>query len=160
MKQFIRAFSLGLFIATTIIGLVYFIDQRSVTTSSPTLEDSIQQVEDEGYYVFEEDMNIKINELEQVIEGINNRSDNQVQENESVEEQEPEDVYIEIEPGMMMVDIVDLLIENEIITDDEAFLTYLEENELSRYIQIGEFTVNEDMTVEEIANTLTRQNQE
>ncbi|SHN11781.1 endolytic transglycosylase MltG [Gracilibacillus kekensis] len=160
MKQFIRAFSLGLFAATIIIGAVYFIDKPSVTVSSPTLEDSIQQIENEGYYVFEEDMNAKMNELNEQIDELKNNATHSEQANETAEEQEPEHVSIEIEAGMTMPDIVDLLVENKLIADEENFLNYLEENSLSRYVQIGEFTLNETMSAEEIANTLTRQNQE
>ncbi len=71
-----------------------------------------------------------------------------------------EEATIMIESGMTFPEIVDLLDENELISDEDALVTYMEENELSRFIQTGEFNLNSGMSVEELVNTLTRQTEE
>ncbi|QST01937.1 endolytic transglycosylase MltG [Pontibacillus sp. ALD_SL1] len=61
-----------------------------------------------------------------------------------------------IQEGMVPEDISQALAENNIIKDAEAFRQYLTENEFSRYIQIGEYTVVDQMSFLEIAKIITR----
>lgn len=52
-------------------------------------------------------------------------------------------------------EIVRLLYENDIIDDRQAFADFLEENNYATRIQLGEFTVTNDMTYKEIAEIIT-----
>ncbi|WP_018933857.1 endolytic transglycosylase MltG [Gracilibacillus lacisalsi] len=171
MKQIIRAFSLGLFVAAVIIGVTYYVEkpEQAQSTSTPTIEDSIKLVEDNGYYVYEDDLESKVTQLEQEIEEFQQDRNSESEEptddlddqtEESDTEEEGEEITITIESGMTMPEIVALLDENELISDQDAFLSYLEENELSRFIQTGEFNLHREMSVEELTNTLTKQTEE
>ncbi|MFD2658337.1 endolytic transglycosylase MltG [Gracilibacillus thailandensis] len=171
MKQIIRAFSLGLFVAAVVIGVTYYVEkpEQAQSTSPPTIDDSIKQVENDGYYVYEEDLESKVSQLEQEIVELQEDRNSKLEEptadldqqtEESEAEEEGEEITITIESGMTMPEIIALLDENELIADEDAFLSYLEENELSRFIQIGEFNLHRGMSVEELTNTLTRQTEE
>ncbi|WP_208585912.1 endolytic transglycosylase MltG [Gracilibacillus suaedae] len=169
MKQIIRAFSLGLLVAAVIIGVTYYVEkpEQAQSTSSPTIDDSIKLVEDDGYYVYEENLESKVSQLEQEIEELQQNTNNDPEEptdelGEQTEEaeEEGEETTITIESGMTMPEIVALLDENELIVDENAFISYLEENELTRYIQIGEFNLHRGMSVEELTNIITRQTEE
>ncbi|MGP4042359.1 hypothetical protein ACTWP4_20965 [Gracilibacillus sp. D59] len=162
MKQIIRAFSLGLFVAAVIIGFTYYVEEPSPadSTSAVSINETVTSIEEEGYYVYEEDMEQKVNELEQEIKSLESEQGNETDSNSADEHatnDQPVETTISIEEGMSIPTIVDLLIEKEIITDEDAFITYLEENEISRNIQIGEFTLHDQMEIAEIANILTGQ---
>ncbi|QGH34935.1 hypothetical protein GI584_13180 [Gracilibacillus salitolerans] len=162
MKQITRAFSLGLLVAAVIIGVTYYLEkpEQAQSTTSPTIYESIQQIEDDGYYVYDEDLESKVDELEQKIEGLQQNTDNELDGMEDDTEDQTEETTITIESGMTIQEIVELLDDNELLSDENAFITYLEENELGRFIQTGEFSLHNDMTIEELANTLTRQTEE
>ncbi|SFL82056.1 YceG-like family protein [Gracilibacillus orientalis] len=158
MKQIIRAFSLGLLVAAVIIGVIFYVEkpEQAQSTYTPTINESIKKIEDDGYYVYEEDLEAKVDQLEQEIED----SQQNTSELEQTDETVVEEATIMIESGMTFPEIVDLLDENELISDEDAFVTYMEENELSTFIQTGEFNLNSGMSVEELVNTLTRQTEE
>ncbi|MGN8645484.1 hypothetical protein ACTNEO_07380 [Gracilibacillus sp. HCP3S3_G5_1] len=158
MKQIIRSFSLGLLTAAVIIGVTYFIDKPEPvqTTALPSLDESIQEVENNGYYVFDEDLEAKIEAVEQELASLQMVND-QLEAAAQAEEEATEEITISIESGMTMPEIIDLLNENGLISDQDEFITYLEENEMSGYIQTGEFTLQSDMAVEELVTILTRQ---
>lgn len=159
MKQLIRGFSIGLFTATLIAGIVYLLEDNTTATSS----EKIEFLQDSGYYIYEEDMSQKVNSLEEQLalkeESETEPSAAEEESNGQSGAEEANYQTISIEPGMTLTDIVNILTEEQIISDEEAFIRYLEENELSRYIQVGEFTLHDQMDIEEAASILTGQNQ-
>ncbi|MDX8045982.1 hypothetical protein SH601_08270 [Gracilibacillus sp. S3-1-1] len=159
MKVIIRAFSLGLLTASVIIGATYYLDkpEQETPTTSPSIDESIQTLQDNGYFVYDNDLEVKVDELEQEIESLQEVEDNREVTDENAAHEE---VTIAIEEGMTMPDITDFLVDHQLISDTEQFVTYLESNDLTRYIQIGEFTLNSSMTIEEIASAITRQQTE
>lgn len=60
-----------------------------------------------------------------------------------------------IEAGMVPSSISTQLEENNIIEDAFEFDQYLEENDYSKYVQLGEFEVTSDMSFYEIAEKIT-----
>ncbi|GAB2573342.1 endolytic transglycosylase MltG [Gracilibacillus alcaliphilus] len=167
LKQIVRAFSLGLITAGIIFMIIYFIDEDSSNqASSPvTVEEAIELVESNGYYVYDEEMAVSVEDQEDE-ETTNINSPDQEEgidaETEDADNEEADGhmITIMIESGMGISDIIALLEENNVLDDPQAFTTYLTENDLSRFIQAGEFTVETDVSPEELANTLTRQNTE
>ncbi|WP_246001091.1 endolytic transglycosylase MltG [Oceanobacillus piezotolerans] len=61
---------------------------------------------------------------------------------------------ISIKPGMLTSEISSLLEENNIIEDAFEFDQYLNENDYSLYVQLGEYTLTSDMSFYEIAETI------
>lgn len=161
MKQNVRSYSLGLLTATIILAIVYFIndDEQEETTAAITTEEAIEQVENDGYFVYEEERSMtevepdtELNEPEETTDAGD--------EDGATETSETDSVTIVIEGGMGIIDILALLEENDLLDDRQAFLDYLEQNDLSRSIQAGEFEVSTSATPEEVADTVTGQTTE
>ncbi|XXM73737.1 hypothetical protein ACQ0QQ_07560 [Lysinibacillus sphaericus] len=62
---------------------------------------------------------------------------------------------LSIKAGMTPQDIEEKLKEANIIGEDENFVQYIVDNGYADKIQIGEFLVNSEMTIEEIAKQIT-----
>lgn len=157
MKQLIRGFSIGLFTAAILLGVIYFTDTEQMNSSTA---DTVNALEEDGYFVYEQNMAEQVNNLEEKIIELENEEEaqfNNDQVEENAETEDLESVTITIEPGMSIQEIINLLTEEEILTDEEAFINYLQEQETSRYIQVGEFTLHKQMNPEEIAAIITGQ---
>lgn len=165
MKQIIRGFSIGLFTATIILGIIYFMDDSNQTTNTTaSTSERINSLNEDGYYVYEEDMSTKVDSLQEQLDEMEEtevqESNTDEEENETEEEPEIDEAdyqTVSFEAGMTFTDIINVLSDTDIISDEQAFIDYLEENELSRYIQVGEFSLHEEMEIEEIASIITGQ---
>ncbi|UOQ47446.1 hypothetical protein MUN88_15435 [Gracilibacillus caseinilyticus] len=155
MKQTIRAFSLGLLTAAIIIGVTYWIESPAAnsSTSATSTEDSIEAIQKEGYFVYQENKNLEIEKLEGQLTNLQTQQDNQ--ESDETQQQEVITTNVSIESGMTLQEIADVLVDNGIINDGEAFITYVEDNDLSTSIQIGEFTLSNQMKISDIAKLIT-----
>lgn len=76
-------------------------------------------------------------------------------EDEEDEKEKVKKVTFTTEEGVVSQDIADILIENDIIDDRQKFLDYLDDNDYSPYIQLGTFKVTSDMSMKELAETVT-----
>jgi len=63
---------------------------------------------------------------------------------------------LRIESGMTSPDISEQLVTYDIISDESAFNEYLNEQQLTDRIQIGEYDLNSSLSIEEIAALITR----
>ncbi|MDQ0218306.1 hypothetical protein ELQ35_12565 [Peribacillus cavernae] len=63
---------------------------------------------------------------------------------------------LSIRSGMTTGDIAVLLANEGILKDASAFEHYLEQNELSKRIQIGEYVLTDNMTIQQAAKTITK----
>ena len=162
LKQFIRAFALGLIVAGGIFGVAYYIDSPSASMDESAMK---AELTNEGYYIYEENMNSKIIDLENEVKSLENQLlefeniDNASNEDESLEESELDEdveaINISIMPGMQVADVTQLLLDHQIIDDEASFITTLEESERSRYIQVGNFELHSNMSDEEIVSIIT-----
>ncbi|UOQ86013.1 endolytic transglycosylase MltG [Gracilibacillus salinarum] len=154
MKQTIRAFSLGLLTAAILIGVIYWIESPSANSSSAaaSTEENIKAVQQEGYFVYQENKEQKIERLEDELANIQTKQDSQVADET---EEQVITANVTIESGMSLQEIADALVENKLINDSEAFITYLEDNNLTTSIQIGEFSLNNQMKMSDIAKLIT-----
>src|SRR5699024_11033702 len=71
------------------------------------------------------------------------------------EKEKPKSVTITVKEGFVSQDIGEALKDKDIIKDSSDFVKYMEDNGYSAYIQIGKFKVNSDMSLKELAETLT-----
>jgi hypothetical protein len=78
------------------------------------------------------------------------------EENEESEEEEITTYTLNIEPGMTSSEFSSLLEENNIVEDADEFNQYIEDEDYSLRVQIGEFDLNSDMSIYEIAEEITR----
>jgi len=181
MKQPIRYFSIGLLTAT-IISLITFLFLYEPTSDGTdfSIDELITEIEKEGFYVLTEseyisyavqkdqlkDNNDDEDEQESednsndVVENDENDTSNENNGEENDENSaETEEVFtytLVVEPNMLGPTVSQLLLDNNIIDDADAFNRYLEEEGYAPYIQIGEHKLSSDMSFYEIAETIAR----
>ncbi|MFC4404208.1 hypothetical protein [Gracilibacillus xinjiangensis] len=155
MKHIIRAFSLGLITSSLIVGAVYyFIDVKNPKHSEEEV-DYVTEVKQQGYFVYEADMEKKITELENEVTSLAAEQ----AEGDSKSNNKPAEtiqLIFTIEHGMQLAEIVDRLERYGFVTNRNEFITYLEENQLTRLIQPGEYLIHNQMAVEAIAAAITK----
>ncbi|MFC0014818.1 MULTISPECIES: endolytic transglycosylase MltG [Allobacillus] len=162
MKRMVMAYSVGLLTATFIFGIIYWMEGNSNESkdSSNVPEKEIQTYieEQELKLVSQDEYTNLLNKNEELraqldaLEKENSKSD----ESASSSEKDVFRYVLEIEQGMNSSDIADLLERNEIINDTKPFIDYLAEHDLSQTIQLGSYEMNSSMSIEEIANLITR----
>lgn len=179
MKITVRSFSLGLLTASIILfAMYYMIDDTSQAVNELSVEELTVALEEKGYRAISEnefisysvylDEKQKENEedktkedksdkvKEQQPDDIAEEDKDAVNEEEQEEEQEEaKSISFKVESGDVSQDIAKILKSEGIIDDEVKFIQYMENNGYSPYIQIGTFTVNSDMSLKEIAETLT-----
>lgn len=79
------------------------------------------------------------------------------EENEEEPEEEPTTFTLVIEEDMVPSTVSQILEDNNIIESATKFNEYLEDNDYSKYVQIGEFKLSSDMSMKEVAKALTNQ---
>lgn len=190
MKYPIRYFSIGLFSASIILLIGFYLFQPKSTLSEiETVDEMIGQIEKEGYRVISESEYIslataknELNHLQDDEDTANDKdkdekeekSDDQKQDdkdkesskgdekekNEKEKDEKKDDVKkytLVVEENMVPSTISEKLAENKIIKDAADFNKYMEDNNYSPYLQIGEFKLTSDMSNKEIAQTITNQ---
>jgi hypothetical protein len=171
MKQIIRAFSLGLLTATLLLFVVYQIKTEKPKHELPlegvSIEEASKLLKTKGYVLLSESEFhelITASEQKSDLEKEKTKSDDEKtvqEEKESIEEKENPTVIeytLTIAPGMNSIDIADTLEEANIIDNSEEFQQFLEENGYSTFIQIGDFTLHNQMSLDEIAKIITKSN--
>lgn len=173
MKQPIRYFSIGLLISTLLLFgyYSYFLEEdkpKEVITTELTTEEMVDKVEEDGFKVITNEQYIALSLTDEESEADSDKDDvdkdkkdkeSEKEKKEDKEDEEEENTLIThtfvTEGNVVSQDIAKLLEDNKIIDDQREFLTYLEENDYMKYIQVGEFTVSNDMSFKEIAEIIT-----
>lgn len=179
MKISVRAFSLGLLTASVILFIMYLItDDSSQAIENLSVEELKSALEEKGFRTITEDEYISFsvyqdekqkqaNEKDKNSKKENVRDkqdDKNVKEDAKNDEEKekkeedkdkPKEIKLKVEPGFVSQDIAKILKDEDIIDDTAKFVKYMEDNGYSPYIQIGTFTVNSDMSLKELAETLT-----
>lgn len=177
MKITVRAFSLGLLTASLILFIIYLVtDESTQAVEELSVEELTEALEEKGYRTITEDefisYSVYLDEKQQEDKEADGKKDQKstkeekskekdqedaVEEEEEQEEEneEPKTISFKVEPGFVSQDIGEILKDEDIIDDASEFVRYMEDNGYSSYIQIGTFKVNSDMTLKEIAETLT-----
>ncbi len=182
MRTTLRSFSLGLLTTAIVLGIIYTQSSGSTEKTDLTIEDASTFLENEGFHVVtktewtdlneqlnsnqQEENNTQQQEKQTESNGEKQATEDQEQTEEKPEQQQTEEkqqeekkeaqpVEIEIVSGMTTYDVADLLIDEKVIKDKMEFITYLEDNDYAKYIQIGTFQLKSGMSLYEIAEVLT-----
>lgn len=144
-RDSIRGFAAGLLFSTIIMGSYYYFEEDKQQ------ELTIEQLGEASAALGYERNNKNQHNKEAAIV---NTYDTEV---ESISE--PATYKIIIAYGMGSDDIARILIENNMIESSDDFEAFFKDNQLTKKIQIGEFQLTKDMTIEEIANIITKKQQ-
>ncbi|TFB23801.1 hypothetical protein E3U55_03025 [Filobacillus milosensis] len=118
------------------------------------LENEIAQIKEEQSKKEDED-NKEKSETEQNTEE-NNESNAGTQNDEEKETEDNNKSFtLNIQSGMTSIDIANELETAQIIDNADEFNNYLEQNNYSRQIQLGEYQLNNSMSFNEIADVIT-----
>lgn len=176
IKHLLQGTAIGLFIATSVFSAVYFFgdfNKDNDNVEDLTIEEAITLLEGEKYSVIEdeelerlyndiEQLELIIEENSQVIVDDENKDDDVIadeNEQEVVQEEEVEQVeefVLEIKPGVHSRNIGEVLKKFGIVEDERDFERYVLEKEVDRKIQIGEFKLKSDMSVDDIIKIITK----
>lgn len=152
MKQTIRTFALGLLTATTVLGVTYFMEAPSPETSKPlTIEEMMAEVERRGYEVLS-------NQEFAALQSEPTPRDAPETTEKDQDNPETEKVYVyslDIVQGTTSDDISRKLAEAGIIEQASDLEQYMSVNDYSRFIQVGQATINSDMSLNQIAKAIT-----
>lgn len=177
MKQPIRYFSIGLLISTLLLFGYYafFLKEAKPKeiTAELTTDEMVDRVEAEGFKVITNEQYIAFSLATEGLEvdsdkkedkkndKTEDKKENKKEDKKEKDEEEDEEELSLIthtfvtEDNVVSQDIAKILEDNKIIDNQREFLTYLEENDYMKYIQIGKFTVSNDMSFKEIAEIIT-----
>ncbi|WP_010530997.1 hypothetical protein [Lentibacillus jeotgali] len=181
MKQIIRSFAFGLLTAgIVLIGVYYVSDEPLPEAENIPAEKMIEIVESKGYHVLTNSEYISVSvesDNNDNSEGDNENTDNEDQQqtssdesnsdegndnnngqdnsSENTNENSPTTYTLTIESGVAPSEISQTLEDNGIIDDADAFTEYLEDEDYSELVQLGEFELSSDMDRYEIAETIT-----
>ncbi|QTM99833.1 hypothetical protein ERJ70_11300 [Sediminibacillus dalangtanensis] len=157
MKQTIRAFALGLLSAVIVLGAIYYIDGKPEESKADIpVSEMITQLEAEGYVVDTPDEIQTEQSAAKEDKDVEKENKAKEERTEEQENQSPVSINLHVEPGMNTEEIIDTLYEAGIIEDRQSFTDYLTDQEYSTGIQTGEFHIEEGMSYQEIAETITR----
>ncbi|MYL71926.1 hypothetical protein GLW00_13750 [Halobacillus litoralis] len=147
MKQWIRSYSLGLLTAVIVFAISYWNIEAASSTAAEkeyTADEMIEKLQSEGYRT------LTMDEWKALKE-----SDNRESSTPTPVEEPVTTFSIDIVSGTTTDDISEKLIQANIIKDANEFESFMKDNDYSRYIQIGQATLNSGMSHQEIAEAIT-----
>lgn len=151
MKQFVRSFSIGLFVASLIIFIFYnYFAEPEFDANDLSTDELIDLVEDDGYRV--------ITEEEYITYTVNDEENNKKDDKDNKKKKDDKDVEkytLEIKSDMSSKKIAKLLEKEKIIKDASKFNKFMNKNDYSEDIEPGKFDLTSDMAEKEIAKTIT-----
>lgn len=157
MKLILRVFSLGILTATIIFGSIYYIEAdapNQTVIQELSTEEMITKLENQGYFITDE----QENSSEASKESLNTDNTQEEINEKETEEVKPRTYTLTIKSGMTISEISEYLIAANIIENRDTFASYLIENNYGTSIQIGQYELHTDMSTEEIAKIITKQN--
>ncbi|MCR6110438.1 endolytic transglycosylase MltG [Bacillus sp. A301a_S52] len=164
-KHTFRGIAAGLFLCGSLLAAIYYVQPDTFFAISNGSDDQInasenEAIEDDNSASEEiveeikrenEELHIQIEELKAVV-------DNEVNEDESVIEADP--LYISIlsiEQGMTSKDISHKLETLNIVKSAQEFEAALSDRGVAQQLQIGDYTLDSTMTLDEIIDLITSQ---
>jgi len=173
MKYYIRAFAIGLFTASAALLIIYFAAGGTTgNAKSMSRTEMTDKLKEQGYRVVTESeyitLKVKKDEQRQSQNGQTKTQDKAEKKNakatkdpakadkDDKEKQESKTFTLHIASGMATSEISEMLQDNGIIKDANAFDKYLEKHNLAKYIQLGKHTLSSDMDQAAVAKELTK----
>ncbi|WP_163103404.1 endolytic transglycosylase MltG [Peribacillus alkalitolerans] len=167
-KRSIQSFAGGIIFATTIIAGYHYFFEKQPTIQ---LEEAMKIIEEHGMTIektkqheatkksIEEKKTPteteSTNKKEEPNEASNTEGNEEKPTADKKEEEKASSLTLTIEPGMNPETIASLLEKQGIIQDKNAFTDYLEKNNLSTKVQLGEYVLTKNMSISQIAKTIT-----
>lgn len=148
-KRSTRSFAFGLLISAILLLLFQQFFNSDVEKNKHATLKQIEQKEEEISKLKEEITQWQTKYDDLVAAEANEKDD---QEKAKIKE-----YILTISEGMSSKDISSELEKEEIISDAKAFNDFLGERKLQRNIQIGEYKLNNEMTLEQIAKAITKE---
>lgn len=182
-KQGIRGFATGMILTTIAITTVYSFSSENPGKNTGENIDVTQEMvesyieETNSVMITEERYNTLLTLEEQANEEQATPDDIENNEEEAPEvdvpepegqQEEPAEVEdsaenddvayytLTVRKGMNSIQVADILGANNIVDSADAFEQYLVNNNLNRSVQIGEFTLNSNMSYQELGRILTK----
>jgi hypothetical protein len=165
-KNTVRAFSLGIVFSVSILGIGFFsLEEPGKET---TLAEAKKVVEKEGYTIltnkdYENMKNAaalakKTSSLDETSKKEENQATPPQKQSTKSEEKSKETITytLEIQSGMNTEEIARTLMDASIIDDDKDFEQFLTDEGYSTIVQVGTFELNNNMTYDEIARSITK----
>lgn len=160
-KSSLRSFGIGILFSVGILGTAYITINDVPKNESISVEDAKKMLKKENYMIYSEE------EFEAVKEEIHTKVEKEKSEATEQKKNEQNTVdtskqktiityHLEVTNGMTSNDIVDRLLNAGIINDSEKMKNYLDEHDYSTKIQLGVFILTSDMSLEQIAKTITK----
>ncbi|GEM00486.1 hypothetical protein SAMN05421839_10119 [Halolactibacillus halophilus] len=177
MKQTLRAFSLGMLVATSIFSIHFFFfnEVKAPNTASPSNADMIKTLKNSGYNIYTDEalaeyIDAQLAEQTPTKENQNNdretdesetsstpedeTSSESVADNDQESSKETSSFILTIEPGMTITEVSNYLIIANLIESREQFVNYLSDNGYATNIQVGSFELNHDMPLAEVVEVI------
>ncbi|MFG6114328.1 hypothetical protein ACGTN9_04020 [Halobacillus sp. MO56] len=154
MKLFVRAFALGLLACSSVFFIIW---NSENTPHVQSMEKTIESLSQKGYIVLEKSAyEKKLTQQHKPPKKAEHSKDDKVNKDEkSSNNGKQKKVVIKIEQGMSSNAIAAILEKENMIMDQINFQQYLDEADYSRYLQVGTFELNNEMSYKEIAKEIT-----
>src|SRR5699024_2518799 len=178
MKQYIRTFSVGLFIASLILLITFLFSNSSLNNrANLSDEEMVDHLKDSGYRVVTESEYISLsvqqdknkdqktdknkNSQDKKEDKKANKKDKDQDEDkqndkDKDEKEKPTSYPIEITSGMAISEVTNQLENDGLIKDARKYDQYLKKHDYEKYIQLGKHKVTDDMSEQEIAEELIK----
>ena len=162
----LTSFASGLLLAAVVCAAVYFFGPQQATNTKagekPTVEELKSLLTAEGYVVHtEEEWNQATAEAKNPVENTGEQPKEEIKE-ETPEEQKEEPAepvvnktVITVSEGMTSYEVGKALISAQIISGDAwDFANLVEQKGVAKYLKLGTFEINSDMTTDEIISII------
>jgi hypothetical protein len=170
-KNGIRGFAAGILVAAAVFAFFYYLifnegesQSAKVVKQTPLTEATVTQyltnhhrkaIDIDAWNQWQADMKTATSK--------NNQSDknNNSSDKNSKAKPDVKSYKLNIKSGMTPGDISGSLVSAKVINSDKkkALDKYLQDKKLEKYVQLGTFTVSSDMSVEKIAQVITKNHQ-
>ncbi|WP_350019621.1 endolytic transglycosylase MltG [Priestia flexa] len=137
----IRGFAIGILTATSILAVVYVIQENNAASLKISAADLRAYAKDHEYIL------IKEKEYKDSLKPDFEKQENIPKTNE---------VSISITAGMSSLDIANTLVNNHVINSTDEFEDLVAQKNASTKFQVGTYTLTSNMSLEQIVNTLTK----
>ncbi|WP_449540178.1 hypothetical protein [Ferdinandcohnia sp. Marseille-Q9671] len=166
--KIISSFASGVLLAAVVCAIIYFFGPDQATTTKaeeqPTVDELKSQLTAKGFVIHtEEEWNAAIAEAKKPVEKTPEPKE-EVKEEKKEEPAEPAEpavtsTVITVSEGMTSYEVGKALIAAKIISGDAwDFANTVEKKGVAKYLKLGSFEINSNMTTDEIIATIFKKN--
>ncbi|MGP7816249.1 endolytic transglycosylase MltG [Niallia sp. 01092] len=154
-KSSLRAFAFGVFFSVSLIGSYYSYSEKKQTAAKPTTNEAENLLKEKGYTILTE---TEYEQLQTQIKQAKESNEKDKQPNKSPVKKTSDSVSYDlyIVKGMTITQIAEQLANKKIIDNEKDFEHYLIKNNYHTKVQIGTFTLTNNMNYKKIAEAITK----